>query len=586
MADVDVDPDIDADVDLDLDQCRSRWRSIRPWHPRLSLSVTEITSVSATFLISSLSPNIIHDRDNDTPASNAGALSKGVSVKVNGTPWRKCLARLSDDADEAMIIIYGLMPGRHYDIELGLIPGDEKLKRQIITENSSACSASVLISINTHSPIANDQAISDSDSSSGIPPVGAFPSTVANSPAVDPSPSPPSPSPPQTPSGGPSYSSQTFEDYLATLQLSLSHLQAEHETLSNTLKSARRDSQKAQAAQRAEISSLKRAAQKHSAGDMRMKQKVRALEEAVKQAIKCREDVEAEHAKLEAAHVEQGAELADASRRFKEARVRAEDWRGRREKAEEEAGSRLQGARAELAAVEARLEKLRAKRERLEGRAAAEEGDEEEEEGEEENGEGPSRRGGDKDGLDTLGGLVGELEAKLREMLLERERIEADPYGQFVSPRSDEAPIATAATDKLATTTDTRAQGPAANHKRNASYSHARSKRPGPPPISHHHQPYSHSHSHSHPARATTTTTTTTTSFPPSASASATRAVAPTSPRNHPNPPRGTGTGKGSVARRKSSPPPHTQAEKSALSLNARPFEPASIKGKNHTRGG
>ncbi|KAH9992288.1 hypothetical protein BJV77DRAFT_1183795 [Russula vinacea] len=379
MADVDVDPDIDADVDLDLDQCRSRWRSIRPWHPRLSLSVTEITSVSATFLISSLSPNIIHDRDNDIPPSNAGALSKGVSVKVNGTPWRKCLARLSDDADEAMIIIYGLMPGRHYDIELGLIPGDEKLKRQIITENST-----------------NDHAISDSDSGSGIPPVGAFPSTAANSPAVDPSPSPPSPSPPQTPSGGPSYSSQTFEDYLATLQLSLSHLQAEHETLSNTLKSARRDSQKAQAAQRAEISSLKRAAQKHSAGDMRMKQKVRALEEAVKQAIKCREDVEAEHAKLEAARVEQGAELADASRRFKEARVSAEDWRRRREKAEEEAGSRLQGARAELAAVEARLEKLRAKRERLEGRAAAEEGDEEEGEGEEENGEGPSRRGGTK----------------------------------------------------------------------------------------------------------------------------------------------------------------------------------------------
>jgi hypothetical protein len=138
MADVDVDPDIDADVDLDLDQCRSRWQSIRPWHPRLSLSVTEITSVSATFLISSLSSNIIHDRDDDTPTPHTGALSKGVSVKVNGTPWRKCLARLSDDADEAMIIIYGLMPGRHYDIELGLIPGDEKLKRQIITENAGA----------------------------------------------------------------------------------------------------------------------------------------------------------------------------------------------------------------------------------------------------------------------------------------------------------------------------------------------------------------------------------------------------------------------------------------------------------------
>ena len=569
---------VDPDVDLDLDHCPSRWQSIRPWHPRLSLSVTEITSVSATFLISSLSSNVIHDRENDTPTPNTGALSKGVSVKVNGTPWRKCLARLADDADEAMIIIYGLMPGRHYDIELGIIPGDEKLKRQIVTDNASAYPVSVPVSIDAHySSIANDYAMSDSDCSSGIPPVGAFPSTASDSPAVDPSPSPPSPSPPPTPSGGTSYSSQTFEDYLATLQLSLSHLQAEHETLSNTLKSARRDSQKAQAAQRAEISSLKRAAQKHSAGDMRMKQKVRALEEAVKQAIKCREDVESEYATLEGARIEQEAELTDASRRFKEACVRAEEWRARREKAEEEAGSRLQGAKGELAAVEARFEKLRAKREKLEGRAGAEEGGDGEDEGEEENGEGSSHRV-DEDGSDALGGLVGELEAKLREILLERERIEADPYGQIVPSPSDEGPISAAATDKLAMSTDTRAQGPAANHKRNASYSHAhtaRSKRPGPPVSQ-----YSHSHSHSHPARATTT------SFPPPASASATRTAASASPRNHSHPTRGTGSGKGSAARRKSSPPPHTQAEKSALSLNARPFEPASIKGKNPSRGG
>jgi hypothetical protein len=579
MADAHAGLDVD---DADLDHRPSRWQSIRPWHPRLSLSVTEITSVSATFLISSLSSNIIHDPDNDTPTPITGTLSKGVSVKVNGTPWRKCLARLSDDADEAMIIIYGLMPGRLYDIELGLIPGDEKLKHQIVTDDACAYPVSILISADTHSSIANDQAISDSESSSGIPPVGAFPSTTSNTPAVDPSPSPPSPSPPPTPSGGPSYSSQTFEEYLASLQLSLSHLQTEHETLSNTLKSARRDSQRAQAAQRGEISSLKRAAQKHSAGDTRMKQKVRALEEAVKQAIKCREDVETEYAVLEAARVEQEAELADTSGRFEETRVRAEEWRARREKAEEEAGSRLHGARAELAAVEARLEKLRAKRERLEGRPGAEEGGEDEEGGEEETGEGLSRRGGDKDGSDALGGLVGELEAKLREILLERERIEADPYAQLVPSHTDEAPIATAATDKPSTAADTRAQGHAANHGRNASYSHARSKRPGQPSSHPGPHSYSHSHSHSHPPRAATT------SFPLPASAIAARtaaAAASTSPRNHPHSTRGTGTGKGPVPRRKSSPPPHhTQAEKSALSLNARPFEPASIKGKNHSR--
>jgi hypothetical protein len=576
MADAHAHAGLDVD-DADLDHRPSRWQSIRPWIPRLSLSVTEITSVSATFLISSLSSNIIHDPDNDTPTPNTGTLSKGVSVKVNGTPWRKCLARLSDDADEAMIIIYGLMPGRPYDIELGLIPGDEKLKHQIVTENPCAYPVSVLISIDSHSSTANDQAISDSESSSGIPPPGAFPSTTSNTPTVDPSPSPPSPSPPPTPSPGPSYSSQTFEDYLASLELSLSHLQAEHETLSNTLKSARRDSQRAQAAQRAEISSLKRAAQKHSTGDTRMKQKVRALEEAVKQAIKGREDVETEYAVLEAARVEQGAELADASQRFEETHVRAEEWRARREKAEEEAGSRLQGARAELAAVEARLEKLRAKRERLEGRSGTEEGGEEEERGEEEHGEGLIHRGGDKDGSDAPGGLVGELEARLREILLERERIEADPYAQPVSSHTDEALITTPATDKPSMAVDTRAQGLATNHGRNASYSHARSKRPGQP-TSHHHS-YSHSHSHSHPPRATTT------SFPlPTSAAARTATAASTSPRNHSHSTRGTGTGKGSVPRRKSSPPPHTQAEKSALSLNARPFEPASIKGKNHSR--
>jgi hypothetical protein len=97
-----------------------------------------------------------------------------------------------------MIIIYGLMPRRLYDIELGLIPGDKKLKHQIVTESACAYPVSVLISIDTHSSIANDQAISDSESSSGIPPIGAFPSTTSNTPAVDPSPSPPSPSPPLT----------------------------------------------------------------------------------------------------------------------------------------------------------------------------------------------------------------------------------------------------------------------------------------------------------------------------------------------------------------------------------------------------
>jgi hypothetical protein len=117
----------------------SKWHFIRPWHPRLSLFVKEITSVSATFVIVSLTGRD-HFEPDDGPASASPSvvpdpLSKGVSVKVNGTPWPKCLARLSDNADEAMIIVYGLMPGRRYDIELGLIAG-EKLRGQIVTESA------------------------------------------------------------------------------------------------------------------------------------------------------------------------------------------------------------------------------------------------------------------------------------------------------------------------------------------------------------------------------------------------------------------------------------------------------------------
>ena len=530
----------------------SKWHFVRPWHPRLSLFVKEITSVSATFVIVSLTGRDHFDPD-DGPASTSSSnnpsvvvpdpLSKGVSVKVNGTPWPKCLARLSDNADEAMIIVYGLMPGRHYDIELGLIAG-EKLRGQIVTE-----SVGVYWSLFSHStlslisPVASDGAQANSDSNLGTSQVDVFSS---HSLAADNSPSPPSPSPPSTPSGGPPYSSQTFEDYLDNLRLSLSHLQAEHETLSNSLKSARRDSQKAQAAQRTEITSLKRAAQKHSAGDTRMKQKARALEEAVKQAIKGREDVEAEYAVLEATRVEQEAELTDALRRFEEARARAEEWRSRREKAEEETGNKLQGAKAELAAVEARLEKLRAKRERLEGRpGSAGEAD----------GEGRE----DESNLGVpAAGLIGELEAKLREMSLERERIEADPCGQAaVPPHCEEA--------EKAAGSDARALGhpPPPGHTR---HSHARSKRSAP---SHSHQ---HSHSNAH-SRAQSHSSPTT--------ASTTR-QSPTLQRNHTARGSGGGSGKGSVARRRSSPPPHSQAEKSALSLNAPPFEPSSIKGKGN----
>jgi len=143
----------------------SEWHSIRPWTPRLSLFVREITSVSATFILSSTlsdadgepEPSLAslgltaesddeeeEEEDNsDSPETKrrsiiSDALAKGLSVNVNGAPWQRVLIRIDDKADEAVIIIYGLMPGRQYDIDLGLVQGGQNnsIRQQVMTEGA------------------------------------------------------------------------------------------------------------------------------------------------------------------------------------------------------------------------------------------------------------------------------------------------------------------------------------------------------------------------------------------------------------------------------------------------------------------
>jgi hypothetical protein len=140
-----------------------QWRIIRPWAPSLRLAVREITSVSATFILSSS----LSDRESDPSLASRGliaaaedlqetepvasssaipsswnstnegslksqtrsfiadALANGLSVTVNGSPWPRAFIRINEQSDEAVIIVYALMPGRQYDVELGLIPNDQ-----------------------------------------------------------------------------------------------------------------------------------------------------------------------------------------------------------------------------------------------------------------------------------------------------------------------------------------------------------------------------------------------------------------------------------------------------------------------------
>ena len=76
----------------------------------------------------------------------------------------------------------------------------------------------------------------------------------------------------------------TLEDRLSQLRHALSLTEAERESLASSLKTARRDAQKADAALRSEMDILKRASEKSAAGEHRAKQKILALQEAVKRA--------------------------------------------------------------------------------------------------------------------------------------------------------------------------------------------------------------------------------------------------------------------------------------------------------------
>ncbi|KAL6298672.1 hypothetical protein BKA93DRAFT_743658, partial [Sparassis latifolia] len=270
----------------------TEWRSIRPWRPTLTLSVREITSVSVTFVLSSpytgaesanSEPSLASlglqssDDDADTDSSSADAaqnqivsnvLAKGLSVKVNGIPWQRVLMKI-DDEDEAVIILFGLMPGRQYDVELGLLPGERSIHGQITTEYQPEEPTG----LGTSPPLETLPA----------PPVASTPS---NGDAGSPSPPHPNGHPPSP------VPALTLEDRRQQLLHTLNMLTSEHSALTTSLKTARRESQKADAALRSEIDTLKRASDRHAAGEHRGRQKVLALQEAVKQTLAAAREIE------------------------------------------------------------------------------------------------------------------------------------------------------------------------------------------------------------------------------------------------------------------------------------------------------
>jgi hypothetical protein len=159
----------------------------------------------------------------------------------------------------------------------------------------------------------------------------------------------------------------TLKDRLSQLQHSLSLINAERDTLLTQIKSLRRTSQKADASLRAEIEILKRTSEKHSAFEVRGKQKVLALQEAVKRA-----QIAARESEVLRVEVEEETLVISEKKEEKENelhKVMSEAGSITREKEclVEKEKKRMEGMRNELAGLSGKLDRLAGKREKMEG---------------------------------------------------------------------------------------------------------------------------------------------------------------------------------------------------------------------------
>ncbi|KAF8632852.1 hypothetical protein AX17_004700 [Amanita inopinata Kibby_2008] len=383
----------------------SAWRSVRPWAPPLSLIVREVSSVTATFILSFAVADVNRDiasliasadEENDNEADNdddngnkdskkrfsyiSRILAKGLfSVNVNGSPWQRLFIRVADSADEAVIIIYGLLPGRQYEIDLGLVQDGRSntIRSRFTTEDHDHHRASDTRTepertsfedatpspVSDQSPSGSSHSPSSSTSSSSAFATdsetsqtsqnGCAPSNSASTSSVS-----------TAPNGAGTVTS--IEEQLNQLQQNLNTLIAERDMLTTNLKSVRRESQKADATLRAEIEVLKRASEKNAASEQRARQKILALQEAYKRAVAATKETEEQVREVEALLPELLRKKEEKEKTYQKKEVEADKMRKERERIEETERKKVEGMKTELAGLDHKLEKLTGKREKLE----------------------------------------------------------------------------------------------------------------------------------------------------------------------------------------------------------------------------
>lgn len=172
--------------------------------------------------------------------------------------------------------------------------------------------------------------------------------------------------PPMTPVRSSPPRTINSEERALQLRKQISLLAAEREDLVTQLKITRRDSQRAEAALKSEIESLRRASEKHSTGEHRSRQKVLALQEAVKQSTAAATEMEQKAKGIEDI-------LSTLNRRAKEAQELHDrtnhELKQRRNELRmslTDGTKAVQNLQGELNSICAKIDKLNGKKDKLE----------------------------------------------------------------------------------------------------------------------------------------------------------------------------------------------------------------------------
>lgn len=116
-----------------------------------------------------------------------------------------------------------------------------------------------------------------------------------------------------------------------------------------------------------EIEALNRASEKASAAESKARQRIRALEDAMRRANEGREDVERERSELEDSSPSLRKQVREKEEECEVLKKVASKVRREREAKEEVRRKRMEGVKNEIGSVEHRLERLSARQEKLDG---------------------------------------------------------------------------------------------------------------------------------------------------------------------------------------------------------------------------